>query len=147
MKNNTNTIVVFIFAILIVILVSTTMGSSYVPFQFGTSTLPQFPYEGFRSRLEYTTYPNNSTIDLMDNKLIVDQHGEKIKVKGFDGLLPSPNSSDASIDTYSQASSNNTCKSYGYTNSRGFLCLNDEQVRLLTTRGGNMSSGDSAIGV
>jgi len=146
MKSNTSVTVIFILAIFFVISISTAMGSTYVPFQFGSSKLHQYPYEGFRSRLEYTTYPRNTPIDLMDNRSITEAKMDKVKVRGFDGLLPSPNSNDNNIDTYSQAPSTNTCKSYGYTNSTGFLCLNDEQIKLLTTRGGNMSTGDSYIG-
>jgi hypothetical protein len=147
MKTN-STVIFVVLAILLVLFLSTFMGAaSVVPFQFDKSTLHEFPYEGFRSQIDYTTYPQNKPIDFMTSKSIVDEPVvDKVKVRGFDGLLPSPNLSDASIDTYSQAPASNTAKSYGYSNSMGFLSLNDDQIRLLTTRGGNMSSGEAFIG-
>ncbi len=124
-----------------------TMGSCthYTPYSFSSaSNLPQYPYEGFSS---YTTFPDNKTIDSNDNQLITPQSGSNAsKIRGFDGLLISPDAPEMQIDTYSQALGENTCKSYGLMNSRGYLCLNPEQVRQLTSRGGNMSSGEASIG-
>jgi hypothetical protein len=58
---------------------------------------------------------------------------------GFGGLLCSPDNNSNPKDIYSDANGSLGCKSYGYSNSRGFLCMNPEQLRLLTSRGGNAS--------
>jgi hypothetical protein len=39
-----------------------------------------------------------------------------------------------------------TCKNYGYTNSKGFICMSDSDIQLLTTRGGNASGVSDQIG-
>jgi len=141
-------LVVLIAAFLVVMFISMGWGcSSFVPYSHNSSTLPEYKYEGFSS-IEYTTYPNNASVDSYLSHDIVSgpATGPAVKVHGYDGLLPSPASTDASIDIFSQAKGDNTCKSYGYMNSTGFLCMTPDQVKLLTTRGGNMSSGDAVIG-
>lgn len=138
--------VVVIFAFIFIICMSMGSGSSFTPYSFSSSSrLHQYPYEGFS---QYTTYPQNTVIDSYESKRIEQPAmGDVVKVRGFDGLLVSPNAPEKSIDIYSQALGENTCKSYGLMNSRGYLCLNPEQIQQLTTRGGNMSAyGDSVIG-
>lgn len=58
-------------------------------------------------------------------------------VKGFNGLMTQPGSSSAIGGIHGGAKSSSTCKSYGYTNSQGNICLDDKQIELLSTRGGN----------
>jgi hypothetical protein len=41
---------------------------------------------------------------------------------------------------------NTTCKNYGYTNSKGFICMSDSDIKLLTTRGGNAAGASDQIG-
>jgi hypothetical protein len=41
---------------------------------------------------------------------------------------------------------NTTCKNYGYTNSKGFICMSSSDIQLLTTRGGNASGVSDQIG-
>ncbi len=136
-------LIVVILAFLFIICLTMCSCSNIMPYSFSSSSkLPQYPYEGFS---EYTTYPNNKSIDSNESQLFVPEQGP-IRVSGFDGLVDSPNAPETKIDTFSQALGENTCKSYGLMNSRGFLCLNPEQIKLLTSRGGNMSSGDATIG-
>ena len=102
--------------------------------------------EGFS---EYTTYPDHAAKDtVVDIAGGVGGIGECSKYQGFDGLFCTPASAHASnpTDIFSQAAGRSDCKSYGYMNSRGFLCMDDKQVQLLTTRGGNASGGDMQIG-
>ena len=123
------------------------MGSapSFAPYAFPNSSLHQYPYEGFQA--QYSTYPQNQAIDSMNSKLISPpEMGAVAKVRGFDGLLVSPNAPETPVDIYSQAIGDPSVKSYGLTNSRGFLSLTPEQIQQLTTRGGNMTGGDSVIG-
>ena len=44
-----------------------------------------------------------------------------------------------SQDVIGKAQGSLSCPSFGLTNSKGPLCLNEEQIRLYTTRGGNAS--------
>ena len=39
-----------------------------------------------------------------------------------------------------------TCKNYGYTNSKGFICMSASDIQLLTTRGGNAAGVSEQIG-
>jgi hypothetical protein len=41
---------------------------------------------------------------------------------------------------------NTTCKNYGYTNSKGFICMSSSDIQLLTTRGGNAAGASDQIG-
>ena len=146
MKISTFTILISL-ALLIVIIMSLSSSCSVLPYRIESKTLPESPYEGFRSIIEYTTYPNNESIDSYKSKDIEkSEDGGLRRLKGFDGLVPSPNSNEQPLDIYSQATSSPTCKSYGYMNSRGFLCLDNEQIRLLRSRGGNASGDDATIG-
>jgi hypothetical protein len=104
-------------------------------------------HEGFS---EYTTYPENASKDTIVGLTSsgAGVSGDCSKYQGFDGLFCTPASAHSSnpTDIFSQAAGRPDCKSYGYTNSRGFLCMDDKQVQLLTTRGGNASGGDMQIG-
>lgn len=129
-------LVLIVLAFLFIVFLS--MGSAtYTPYSFSSSSkLPQYPYEGFS---EYTTYPENKAIDSNDSKQINPSGSTgPVKVSGFDGLIGSYVSPETPIDTYSQSLGDKTCKSYGLSTSTGALCLNPDQIRLLTSRGGNM---------
>jgi len=69
------------------------------------------------------------------------------KVEGF-ALQPSPYNAPKMLDRYGKTPGDPSCfgKSMGYSRSTGPLCFNDEDLKLLTTRGGNMGSCDSVIG-
>jgi hypothetical protein len=113
------------FGVLIVMLFSVLIVSS-----IGLSCSSYQPYspemmEGF-SNNEYTEYGNPNKSSCQSSI-------------GFGGLLCSPDENSNPKDIYSDAQGSLGCKSYGYSNSRGFLCMEPEQVRLLTTRGGNAS--------
>ena len=68
------------------------------------------------------------------------------KVEGFQGLQSSPIAEEKPIDTFSKNTGSLTCPSYGYYNSKGQLCLDDAQVRLLKTRGANSTGRADEIG-
>ena len=60
-----------------------------------------------------------------------------LKVGGFKGLQKSTVADEQPIDIYSEANSSLTCESSGLHNSMGNLCLDKNQLALLTSRGGN----------
>lgn len=107
-------------------------------------------HEGFNimNPMQYTLFPDNSPTDLIhDNNNISSVGEEYVKLSGYSGLQSSPNTIHKPLDIYSQATSSTTCQSYGLMNSTGHLCLNPEQIRLLQTRGGNLTGADSNIGL
>lgn len=69
-------------------------------------------------------------------------------VEGF-ALQPAPFAESQVLDRYSSTPSGPQCfgKSSGYSNSLGPLCLSQEDARLLSTRGGNITGNDSTIGL
>ena len=115
---------------------------NFQPFSFGNGTLQGHPYEGFGT-LGYTTYPDNAIIssDYYASRYMTPPQmtGDKMRVRGFDGLVVSPSIDDSSLDIYSKAQGKPDCKSYGLMNSQGFLCLDQQQIKLLESRGGNAS--------
>ena len=137
-----------VIAIVVILFITTFSCVPPVPYasanffpKLGVSTF----HEGFGFS-EYTTYPDHAAKDTVVD--IAGGVGECSKYQGFDGLFCTPASAQESnpTDIYSQAAGRSDCKSYGYMNSRGFLCMDDKQVQLLTTRGGNASGGDMQIG-
>jgi hypothetical protein len=130
--------------------------SNYVPAnELGAfSQLHTYTSEGFTNGsavpTEYTSYPTNQAFDSATKWEISPSAstGACYKVMGTNGLACSPDAVSANpIDIYSNASGSSTCQSYGLTNSRGFLCLDDKQRTLYTSRGGNASGGGGDIGL
>ena len=154
--------ITFFVVIAIVVLLFITAFSCVPPVPYVSASF--FPklggsdfHEGFGSASregfsEYTTYPEHASkdtiVDLASAGSSVGSSGDCGKYQGFDGLFCNPASVEGSnpTDIFSQAAGRSDCKSYGYMNSRGFLCMDDKQVQLLTTRGGNASGGDMQIG-
>ena len=57
---------------------------------------------------------------------------------GFTGLYCCPNNDFKAIDKFAFTEGKKGCDGIGLYNSDGSLCLNEEQKKLLQTRGGNM---------
>lgn len=121
--------ILLIFLCIVVIFSSITMScTSYKPNSPEMMYSGNFPYtnEGFRSN-DYSTVDNSKSVGNSCNN-----------VNGFNGLLCAPEDSKQNPnEIFSKVKGDTVCKSYGYTNSRGNLCLNEEQIKLLSTRGGN----------
>jgi hypothetical protein len=111
-------LIVMLFSVLIISSIGLSC-SSYKPYSPEMMNSGMYPYEGF-------------------SNLIANKSSCQSSV-GFGGLLCSPDENSNPKDIYSDAKGSLGCKSYGYSNSRGFLCMEPEQVRLLTSRGGNAS--------
>lgn len=68
-------------------------------------------------------------------------------VHGFKHLFNGVNNNGAKLDKFFSTCSNSQCgASYGLSNSKGPLCLDEDNVKLLRTRGGNSATGSSEIG-
>ena len=108
-----------------------------------------YPYEGF-SALGYT--PVNNPNDAYDDTLSVRQIQPKMldckKVSGFDGLgvFCTPTTPEYKVDIYSDAPGKIDCDGYGYSNSKGSLCMDSAMISQLQSRGGNATGGDGQIG-
>lgn len=68
------------------------------------------------------------------------------KVEGFEGLQSSPYGEDKPLDIYSSAKGDLTCQSVGMYNSKGPLCLDETQKKMLQTRGANATGRPFEIG-
>lgn len=102
------------------------------------------PMEGFSSI-------SNANDDVrVDNYTVVNKEGAKSGCKtilGFNGLFCDPNAESIKVDPFVDAPGDiNVPNHFGLTNSKGELQLNDSQVALLRTRGGNSTGRDSQIG-
>jgi len=127
------------FLVVLVILSFTTMGSCRVT-PYSQDLMLTNRYENFRGQsqrpLEYTSVTDGSEMD--GSRMPASAAGGCKKVMGFQGVYCAANQDPANpTDIYSQAQGSPSCASMGYSNSRGFLCMNDQQVKLLTSRGGN----------
>ena len=108
---------------------------SYQPYSSDLMYQGMYPYEGFRNNESSTSYPEYKSIDDQS----VETTSPLKRVNGFSGLLSSVDYIPKPNDFLSETTGSSQCRgtSYGYSNSRGFLCMSPEQVQLLTTRGGN----------
>lgn len=68
------------------------------------------------------------------------------KVHGFKDLQCCPNATPEMFDKFAFTEGKKGCDGIGLFNSKGSLCLNKTQQKLLTTRGGNMALPDAQIG-
>ena len=68
------------------------------------------------------------------------------KVAGFKGLYGSPYEGQKPIGFMYNNKGSTTCKNFGYTNSQGFVCMSENDIKLLTTRGGNAVGVSDQIG-
>jgi hypothetical protein len=69
-----------------------------------------------------------------------------IKVAGFNGLQSGTYGDEKIIGFMYNNDSNTTCKPFGYTNSKGNICLSEGDIKLLTSRGGNALGASDQIG-
>ena len=97
-------------------------------------------YSGFKKIFARRKRSGFSNIEGMD---------DEEEQEGFRGLGTSDyNNNMFILDQFSSAVGSAECagKSSGLSNSKGPLCLSDDQKRLLQTRGGNATGMDSQIG-
>ena len=105
-------------------------------------------FEGFMSKpntennLVYSSY---SPVGNVPQQNPAEVEKAYMKIDGFSGIYSSPDTADRKDFFYGTEGSLDA-KPLGYSNSRGYLVLNDQQKKLLMTRGGNASGVDSQIG-
>ena len=108
-----------------------------------SSSFPPMVQEGFKGGIDYSTYPKNENIDTYTGVLIGNNSNlECRRVWGYNGLFCNPESkSRDQIDPFYNTQSGMKCEGSGLQKGNGNICLDENQRRLLTTRGGNATSG------
>lgn len=163
--------IAIIFVLLVIVFMASSTGSSYVPYMKTSYFDQAFPYEGMSN---YTACGSPAVADKTTpvpsavSANVPPDSGLGSYMNWVTGLLPSTNASSAPsatkvegfalqpgayaasemIDRYGKTPGEPACfgKSMGYSRSTGPLCFTEEDLRLLTTRGGNMGGRDSVIG-
>ena len=143
------TLLFILIGLAIVIVLTTCSGCSKVlPYNVDPKYTSAYDSEGFRP-IKYATYPEGKSIDVKDRHLIDSNASEPSaqRVKNMKGLF-GPQGLCDKIGIYSDAKGglSDECmlRSSGLSNSQGYLCLNDKQIELLKTRGGNQPSCGSS---
>jgi hypothetical protein len=164
--------IAIILVLVVIIFITTSTGSTYVPYSKTSYFDQAFPYEGMSTIgpvetplagnvvtspvVAGNTAPASGNIlgnymtwmsKLLPTTDDISSKSSVAKVEGF-ALQPSPYNEPEVIDRYGNTPGEPSCfgKSMGYSRSTGPLCFTEEDLKLLTTRGGNMSGRDSVIG-
>ena len=146
MKINTK-IVILTVTIVLVLFLTLGFGCVKVSPYYKDNLFPRyFNYEGFAplSPSEFSASGPAPTTGLEGSGNTAAKPA--VKVEGFEGLHSAPFGADKTIDTFSQVPGSATCTPSTYSNSLGYLCLDDKATKLLLTRGGNASGLPSQIG-
>jgi hypothetical protein len=108
--------------------------------------LAEYPYEGFAS-LQDAYEMRGKGEGFYSAPAAIKQQGfeTKVKVEGFEGLQSGPINEQIIGFMYNNEA-NTTCKGYGYTTSKGNICMSDNDIKLLTTRGMNATGVSDQIG-
>jgi hypothetical protein len=158
--------IAIIFVLIAVIFVSSSSGSNYVPYMKTSYFDHAYPYEGMSNFENVASFTPKDAVPTSGNVAASNSQSSNsyfswmnsltgnskptntvAKVEGF-ALQPSPLNEPAMLDRFGKTPSDKSCfgKSMGLSRDGGPLCFNEDDLRLLTTRGGNASGGDSAIG-
>lgn len=154
-----------IVGLLLVIFIGAMLSNSDIVGYSSAKTLNKYPYEGFaqiqekfEARYEKALGPKEAfgPIDEYEKKKYAEalspieafepMDSPAIKVSGFKGIQSSAYGNDKIIGFMYNNESNTSCKPYGYTNSKGNICLSTEDIKMLTTRGGNALGASDQIG-
>lgn len=118
--------------ILLVVIIISLSNAGPVPYHENTLFPKEYPYkEGLSSKNKEETG---------------DKKKDGIKTEGFEGLQSSPYTDEKPIDYFSQLPSGGNCEYSPYSNSKGYLCLDEKAKNLLLTRGGNQTGKQCQIG-
>jgi len=148
-----NNWIVIIFLLFAVLMMSLYLGSqNYNAFAFAKSTLSEYPYEGFANYQE--SFESRDVSEPMKHSKPATAVVNPTTAEGFE-TMPEQQVSTLAGSTYGDEKpvaflynndANTTCKNYGYTNSKGFICMSASDIQLLTTRGGNAAGVSDQIG-
>jgi hypothetical protein len=144
-------VIAIVVLVVVAILAIAVSGQGFVPYDPSTIYTNRAPFEGFANHVNYSTYPNNASIDQMVTRNINDTPVQyPYPLWSMGGLFPQASANPSKIDAFGgvQGSLSEQCQnaSNGLSNSKGYLCLNQSQLNLLTTRGGNQTGCGSQKG-
>ena len=143
---NAQTLYILI-ALLLLVLIFVTMFScsSFEPNQEDSAAKNAATTEGFAGNM--LKYFNKDETNDFHGAYSMGTNGHDCKkLYGFDGLFCTPGVADKSLDIYATAHGKLDCEGSGLTNSRGSLCLDENQRNMLRTRGGNNTGKDAEVG-
>ena len=156
-----------LFAIVLVLFVGWSLASgSYVPYSSDNVFHHQTAFEGFEEKTKNTPKPapsptpapapprpvkgmgarrtgkHDKTQKSFFQKIAHEakekmQHLGKTPKEGFSDFQSANEPPEKLFDVFSGLTASKTCKPSGFSNAQGFLCLSDEAVQMLVTRGGN----------
>jgi len=138
------TLLVVMIGLAIVVILSTCLSCRTVVAYNADPNYTRLDKEGF-TPLNYGTYPNGGAIDIKDRNLIQSNANAPSaqRVKNMTGLF-GPQDLNQKLDSFLDAKGDLTeqcmLNSNGMSNSRGYLCLDQNQINLLKTRGGNQTT-------
>ena len=153
-----------IVGLLLVIFIGVMLSNSDIVGYSSAKTLNEYPYEGFaqiqekfEARDEKKKYAEalspKEAFEPMDeyekkkfSEAFEPMDSPAIKVSGFKGIQSGAYGNEKIIGFMYNNESNTSCKPYGYTNSKGNICLSPEDIKMLTTRGGNAAGVSDQIG-
>lgn len=162
-----DTRILSIVGLILVILIALMLGAPAVDgYTSPHSSLSEYPYEGFEAiqnafeaRYAEPFEPNSEDKKKYAEAFEANSDDKKkyaeafeasespaIKVGGFSGLMSGAYGNEKIIGFMYNNDANTTCKSYGYTNSKGNICMSPSDIKLLTTRGGNAAGSSDQIG-
>jgi hypothetical protein len=152
-----------IIGLLLVIFIGAMLGNSGIVGYSSVKTLNEYPYEGF-DQIQSNFEKRKEAFGPMDDKkkyaeafapmddkkkyaeAFAPMESPPIKVSGFSGLQVGAYGDEKIIGFMYNNESNTSCKPYGYTNSKGNICLSEGDIKMLTTRGGNALGVSDQIG-
>lgn len=144
-----------LFAIVLVLFVGWSLASgSYVPYSSDNVFNHQTAFEGFEEKPKNTPTPSPSPAPPRPVKGMGARrtgkhdktqksffqkiaHLGKTPKEGFSDFQSANEPPEKLFDVFSGLTASKTCKPSGFSNAQGFLCLSDEAVQMLVTRGGN----------
>ena len=158
-----DTRVLSIIGLLLVIFIGAMLGNSGIVGYSSVKTLNEYPYEGF-DQIQNNFEKRKEAFGPMDDKkkyaeafaamddkkkyaeAFAPIDSPAIKVSGFSGLQVGAYGDEKIIGFMYNNESNTSCKPYGYTNSKGNICMSEGDIKMLTTRGGNALGVSDQIG-
>ena len=160
MKFTQNQYIFFAGLLLVFVFLNLTSGT-YVPYASDSVFNNQTPFEGFEDKAKkvpprpvkgmgaHRTGNQNRTQKSFFQKVKHEtkeniQHLGKLlkpstdkKTEGFSDFQSATEPPQKMLDVFSGLTGSKTCKPSGFSNEQGFLCLTEEAIQMLTTRGGN----------
>ena len=136
-----------IVGLLLVIFIGAMLANSGVVGYSSVKTLNEYPYEGFAQMQEsYEAREKKYAEALSPMEAFEAMDSPAIKVAGFNGIQSGAYGDEKIIGFMYNNEANTSCKPFGYTNSKGNICMSPEDIKMLTSRGGNALGASDQIG-